>query len=62
MAPTTKDLVAGQPYNPIWAVRAGVTFHFNPFEAPRVVLRATEEDALRHCSLADLKRFAIDLD
>jgi uncharacterized protein (DUF2237 family) len=30
--------------------------------APRVVLRATEEDALRHCSLADLKRFAIDLD
>lgn len=30
--------------------------------APRVVLRATEEDALRYCSLADLKRFAIDLD
>ena len=30
--------------------------------APRVVLRATEEDALRFCSLADLKRFAIDLD
>lgn len=30
--------------------------------APRVVLRATEEDALSYCSLADLKRFAIDLD
>jgi len=30
--------------------------------APRVVLRATEMDALRYCSLADLKRFAIDLD
>lgn len=30
--------------------------------APRVVLRATEEDALRYCSLADLKRLAIDLD
>jgi uncharacterized protein (DUF2237 family) len=30
--------------------------------APRVVLRATEEDALRFCSLADLKRLAIDLD
>jgi uncharacterized protein len=29
--------------------------------APRVVLRATHEGALDHCSLADLKRFAIDL-
>jgi uncharacterized protein (DUF2237 family) len=29
--------------------------------APRVVLRATEEGALEHCALADLKRFAIDL-
>ena len=34
------------------------------FEAnhePRVVLRATHEGALTYCSLADLKRFAIDL-
>jgi uncharacterized protein (DUF2237 family) len=30
-------------------------------QAPRVVLRATHEDALSHCSLADLKRFAVDL-
>ena len=29
--------------------------------APRVVLRATHEDALNHCALADLKRHAIDL-
>lgn len=29
--------------------------------APRVVLRATAEGALRHCALADLVRFAIDL-
>lgn len=29
--------------------------------APRVVLRATHEGALRYCSLADLKRFAMDL-
>jgi uncharacterized protein (DUF2237 family) len=29
--------------------------------APRVVLRATHEGALDHCSLADLKRFALDL-
>ncbi len=28
--------------------------------APQVVLRATHEEALRHCSLADLTRFAID--
>ena len=27
--------------------------------APRVVLRATHEGALDHCSLADLKRFAL---
>jgi uncharacterized protein (DUF2237 family) len=26
-----------------------------------VVLRATHEGALAHCSLADLKRFAVDL-
>jgi hypothetical protein len=30
--------------------------------APRVVLRATHEGALLHCSLAELKRFAVDLD
>jgi uncharacterized protein (DUF2237 family) len=30
--------------------------------APRVALRASHEAALRHCSLADLKRFAVDLD
>ena len=30
-------------------------------KAPRVVLRATHETALRYCDLADLKRFAIDL-
>ena len=30
--------------------------------APRVVLRATHEGALRYCDLADLRRFAIDLD
>jgi uncharacterized protein (DUF2237 family) len=30
--------------------------------APRVVLRATHEGALRYCELADLKRFAVDLD
>ncbi|PPQ38298.1 DUF2237 family protein [Rhodopila globiformis] len=29
--------------------------------APRVVLRATEEGALRHCRLADLTRHAVDL-
>ena len=28
---------------------------------PRVVLRATHEGALTYCSLADLKRFAVDL-
>jgi uncharacterized protein (DUF2237 family) len=30
-------------------------------QAPRVVLRATHEGALAHCSLEDLKRFAMDL-
>jgi uncharacterized protein (DUF2237 family) len=30
-------------------------------QAPRVVLRATHEATLRHCSLADLKSFAVDL-
>jgi uncharacterized protein (DUF2237 family) len=30
--------------------------------APRVVLRATHEGALSHCSLANLKRLAVDLD
>src|SRR5262249_8710534 len=30
-------------------------------QAPRVVLRATHDGALVHCSLGDLKRFAVDL-
>src|SRR5262249_27514289 len=30
-------------------------------QAPRVALRATHEGALDYCSLADLKRFAVDL-
>jgi uncharacterized protein (DUF2237 family) len=30
-------------------------------KAPRVVLRATHEGALDYCSLADLKRHAVDL-
>jgi hypothetical protein len=30
-------------------------------QTPRVVLRASHEGALAYCSLADLKRFAIDL-
>jgi uncharacterized protein (DUF2237 family) len=30
--------------------------------APRVVLRASHAGALTHCSLDDLKRFAVDLD
>jgi hypothetical protein len=34
---------------------------FQAGQAPRVVLRATHEGALAYCSLADLKRFAIDL-
>jgi site-specific recombinase XerC len=35
---------------------------FEANQAPRVVLRATHESALVYCSLADLKRFAVDLD
>jgi len=34
---------------------------FEAGQAPRVVLRATHEGALSFCSLADLKRSAIDL-
>jgi uncharacterized protein len=34
---------------------------FEANQPPRVVLRATHEGALAHCSLADLKRFAVDL-
>jgi uncharacterized protein len=34
---------------------------FEAGHAPRVVLRASHEGALAYCSLADLKRFAIDL-
>jgi uncharacterized protein (DUF2237 family) len=34
---------------------------FKENRAPRVVLRATHEGALEHCSLTDLKRHAIDL-
>jgi uncharacterized protein (DUF2237 family) len=30
--------------------------------APRVALRASHQAALSHCTLADLKRFAVDLD
>jgi uncharacterized protein len=35
---------------------------FEASKAPRVVLRATHEATLAYCSLADLKRFAVDLD
>jgi uncharacterized protein (DUF2237 family) len=34
---------------------------FEANHAPRVVLRATHEGALTYCSLADIKRFAVDL-
>ena len=34
---------------------------FEAKQAPRVVLRATHKGALACCSLADLKRFAVDL-
>jgi uncharacterized protein (DUF2237 family) len=34
---------------------------FEANQAPRVVLRATNEAALAYCSLADLKRLAVDL-
>ena len=30
-------------------------------QAPRIVLRATHEDALHWCALFDLKRYAVDL-
>src|SRR5271169_4260029 len=35
---------------------------FEAGQAPRVALRATHEGALAHCSLADLKRVAVDID
>ncbi len=34
---------------------------FEAGHAPRVVLRATHQGCLNFCSLADLKRFAVDL-
>jgi uncharacterized protein (DUF2237 family) len=34
---------------------------FEADRAPRVVLRATHQEALAYCSLADLKRLAVDL-
>ena len=34
---------------------------FEANQAPRVVLCATHEGVLVHCSLGDLKRFAVDL-
>jgi uncharacterized protein (DUF2237 family) len=34
---------------------------FEANQPPRVVLRATHAAALTYCSLADLKRFAVDL-
>src|SRR5215470_3668167 len=34
---------------------------FEANQASRVVLRSTHEGALAHCSLGDLKRFAVDL-
>ncbi|HXQ53466.1 MAG TPA: DUF2237 domain-containing protein [Stellaceae bacterium] len=34
---------------------------FEAGQAPRVVLRATHEGALQYCTLADLKRFALDI-
>ena len=34
---------------------------FAASQAPRVALRATHQGALAYCSLADLKRFAVDL-
>ena len=34
---------------------------FEARQAPRVVLRATHEAALSYCSLADVKRVAVDL-
>ena len=43
----------------LWAPRWQEAFEAG--KAPRVVLRATHKEALDHCSLADLKRFAVDL-
>ncbi len=34
---------------------------FEANQPPRVILRATHEGALEYCSLADLKRLAVDL-
>ncbi len=34
---------------------------FDAQQAPRVVLRATHEGALEYCSLAELKKLAVDL-
>lgn len=34
---------------------------FEASQAPRVILRATHQGALSYCSLADLKRLAVDL-
>jgi uncharacterized protein (DUF2237 family) len=34
---------------------------FEAGKAPKVVLQATHEGALEYCSLADLKRYAVDL-
>jgi uncharacterized protein len=34
---------------------------FEAGQAPRVAVRATHAGALKHCSLTDLKRFAVDL-
>ena len=41
--------------------RNGVSGTLEAGLAPRVVLRATHEGALAYCSLADLKRYAVDL-
>jgi hypothetical protein len=35
---------------------------FENNQDPRVVLRAADEGAHAHCSLVDLKRFAVDID
>ena len=42
-------------------VRAALARGAGSDAAPRVVLRATQEGALEHCALADLKKYAIDL-
>jgi predicted DsbA family dithiol-disulfide isomerase len=51
--------VFGVPTFAICAPRWQEAFEAN--QAPRVVLCATHEGALAHCSLGDLKRFAVDL-